>query len=166
MDFEQMFELVSPRIQIDKERAESIYKCSLTVPAEGEFWELGVFTGGSARLLAEVIREQPRTLRLFDTFNGFPSVSTEDITGEHIDRDALMDMFKNISVDEVKQFVAAEFAVFHVGIVPDTLRGLEESKIAFVHLDLDLYEPTKSALEFILPRLLPGGIIVVDDYGA
>jgi predicted O-methyltransferase YrrM len=34
-----------------------------------------------------------------------------------------------------------------------------------VHIDVDLYNPTKDSLEFFCPRLRPGGIIVCDDYG-
>jgi len=52
----------------------------------------------------------------------------------------------------------------HAGVFPDTARGLEDERFSFVHLDLDLEPSTRDALEFFHPRLLPGGIIVADDY--
>ena len=42
---------------------------------------------------------------------------------------------------------------------------VESKKFAFVHVDVDLYQPTLDSLKFFYPRLLPGGVIVVDDYG-
>ncbi len=50
------------------------------------------------------------------------------------------------------------------GWVPDVFAELPETKWAFVHLDLDLYEPTLAGLEYFWPRLVPGGVIVNDDY--
>ncbi|WP_443018700.1 TylF/MycF/NovP-related O-methyltransferase [Sphingomonas sp. 7/4-4] len=53
---------------------------------------------------------------------------------------------------------------FHPGIFPHTAAGLEDLRFSFVHLDLDLPEGTRAALEFFHPRLLPGGILLGDDY--
>jgi hypothetical protein len=55
--------------------------------------------------------------------------------------------------------------VLYPGLIPTTFAGLESSKIAFAHVDVDLYAPTKAALEFILPRMVEHGIVVIDDYG-
>ena len=38
--------------------------------------------------------------------------------------------------------------------------------MSFVHLDVDLYEPTRACLDYFLPRLSPGGFVICDDYGA
>jgi len=56
--------------------------------------------------------------------------------------------------------------VFHKGWIPDVLATLPEARWSFVHVDVDLYEPTRACLEFFLPRLVPGGVLVCDDYGA
>jgi O-methyltransferase len=125
----------------------------------GEFWECGVFRGGSARIIADILRPRPRMLRLFDTFSGFPFIAPED--------ESFPDyaMFTTTSAGDVARFVDAKFAVIHVGKIPETFAGLEGARLAFLHLDVDLYLPTKAALAFALPRMLPGGAIVVDDCG-
>lgn len=51
------------------------------------------------------------------------------------------------------------------GWIPDSLAGYEKLEPRFVHLDLDLYAPTKAALEFFWPRLVPGGVLLFHDYG-
>jgi hypothetical protein len=55
---------------------------------------------------------------------------------------------------------------FHKGWLPHVLRELPERRWAFVHVDVDLYEPTLGCLEYFVPRLAPGGIIVNDDHAS
>jgi O-methyltransferase len=67
--------------------------------------------------------------------------------------------------------VKAVFASFpdvqiHKGWIPAALEQLPEARWSFVHIDLDLYEPTGACLEYFLPRMVPGGVIVCDDYGS
>jgi O-methyltransferase len=54
---------------------------------------------------------------------------------------------------------------FHVGFIPDTFAGLELARLAFAHVDVDLYQSALDCIEFVYPRLVPGGILVFDDYG-
>jgi O-methyltransferase len=159
MSFQEIFELVKPRLQMDVNRARSLYSnAGDAASLQGEFWECGVFRGGSARILAEVLRYRPRHLRLFDTFSGFPNINSEDGTYPK------KGMFTATSVEDVRGFVNADFAILHPGTIPDTFAGLEDSRIAFAHIDVDLYEPTKAALEFVLPRMVEGGVVIVDDF--
>jgi len=51
------------------------------------------------------------------------------------------------------------------GLFPDTAAGLESETFAVVHLDGDLYETTRAGLDFFWPRMVTGGVIVLDDYG-
>ena len=55
--------------------------------------------------------------------------------------------------------------IIRKGFIPDTFAGLNSEKIAFVHIDLDVYKSILDSLQFIWPRLSLGGIIVFDDYG-
>jgi len=52
-----------------------------------------------------------------------------------------------------------------VGFIPDTFVGLEVSKLAFAHIDVDLYQSVIDSVAWVYPRLVPGGILVFDDYG-
>jgi hypothetical protein len=50
--------------------------------------------------------------------------------------------------------------------VLNTLPTLPESTYRLVHIDTDLYLPTKACLEYFAPRLSPGGVVVLDDYAS
>jgi hypothetical protein len=52
------------------------------------------------------------------------------------------------------------------GAFADVAPELSHSTYGFVHLDVDLYQPTKAGLEYFGPRMAVGGVIVLDDYGA
>ena len=45
------------------------------------------------------------------------------------------------------------------------LETLAETRYRFVHIDVDIYEPTYACLEYFHPRMVEGGLIVIDDYG-
>jgi hypothetical protein len=53
---------------------------------------------------------------------------------------------------------------WHPGWIPQSFTGLPERRYRFVHLDLDLHDPTLGGLEYFFPRLAPGAILVCDDY--
>ena len=59
---------------------------------------------------------------------------------------------------------------FVKGNVTDTaskwLTDNPHGRVALLHLDMDVYEPTRAALELLWDRLVKGGIVVVDDYNA
>lgn len=50
-------------------------------------------------------------------------------------------------------------------MIPNRFKEVSEKKFSFVHIDVDLYQPIRNSLEFFYNRMLPGGIIVFDDYG-
>ena len=141
------------------------YALRQTRDIAGEIWEAGVFQGGSAlflkRLLAgEQATGQPTwTLRLFDTFAGLP----RSRPGVDWHRQG---EFANTSLEEVISLVGRERQIdYRQGLVPATFLGLEGSVIRMAHVDLDLYEGTRDACAFVYPRLAPGAVMVIDDYG-
>jgi hypothetical protein len=125
--------------------------------------EAGVFAGGTARLICEA--KGPAPLHLFDVFETLQTVSeSAPISARAAD---LRRHFGKVasSQAEVARLLSPYPAVhFHAGIFPDSAHGLENERFSFVHLDLDLEPSTRDALEFFHPRLLPGGVIVGDDY--
>jgi hypothetical protein len=52
------------------------------------------------------------------------------------------------------------------GWIPGVLSRLPERRYAFVHVDLDLHDPIRGAIDYFYPRLEPGGVMVFDDYGS
>lgn len=133
-------------------------KQSLSV--EGSFFECGVFRGGSASFFANLMEGSGKKLHLFDTFEGMPETNREHDT-LHIKGD-----FDDTSLDEVRATVGhADDVVFHKGIIPSTFPSVVDEKIAFAHIDVDIYQSVIDCVEFIYPRMQRGGVIVFDDYG-
>jgi O-methyltransferase len=148
-------------------RAKSLYEAAESViHLDGEFWEMGVYRGGSAKLISELIRssDKPRIFRLFDTFQGFTGITDND---EGSGQEGEMKYWQTVdyAIQNLGEFLRADFVRIHPGAVPDSLSGLNNSKIAYAYLDMDLYYPTREAMKFILPRMVSGGIIVIDDCG-
>jgi O-methyltransferase len=133
-----------------------------TSSIRGEIWEAGVYRGGVARMLRALMIHggtTDATLRLFDSFAGLP----ESRAGIDFHKQG---EFSNTSLPEVRAFVGEDpFIDYRQGWIPNTFSGLDHSIIRLAHVDVDLYESTLSCLAQIYPRLAPGGIIVLDDYG-
>jgi hypothetical protein len=128
----------------------------------GTMAEAGVFAGASARLICEAKGDVP--LRLFDLFETLQAPAD---AGEPERSGELRRHFGAVHGTRagVERLLAPYPGVHvHAGVFPDTARGLEDERFSFVHLDLDLEPSTRDALEFFHPRLLPGGIIIGDDY--
>ena len=128
---------------------------------DGDMAEVGVYQGGSAKLIAEVKNE--KELYLFDTFEGLPKVSTKDThfgtsywkTGE----------FSNTSLENVENYLSNYKNIYcYKGKFPETSEPIKIKKFSFVHLDVDLFQSTIDCLEFFYPRMINGGIILTHDY--
>ncbi|MBC7168315.1 TylF/MycF/NovP-related O-methyltransferase [Phenylobacterium sp.] len=122
----------------------------------GAFAECGVYQGGSLAALAEA--NPQRTVYGFDTFEGLPQEAWA--AGEpHGVGD-----FGDTNLDSVKAAIGHLSNVdLRPGIFPASAVGLEAERFALLHLDFDFYESTRAALEWFLPRMSPGGVIVFDD---
>lgn len=135
----------------------SLARAQSTLP--GDFAEVGVSCGGSARMICEA--KQDKRMHLFDTFSGLPEA------GEN-DRGVFRKHQYACSLEEVQRYLGAFSNVFfHRGLFPGSARGVAEVENAiysFVHFDVDLYEATRACLEFFYPRMHPGGIMITHDY--
>lgn len=124
-----------------------------THDVEGDIVELGVYKGGMA-LLMDRIRSsfgKPKPLRLFDTFAGMPQ--TDPVLDRHREGD-----FSDTSLTAVKKLFSDSNDVhFHEGLVEDTLLISVLDKVSFIHVDLDIYSAIKFSVEYLWPKLQPGG---------
>jgi O-methyltransferase len=123
----------------------------------GAYAEVGVFRGASAKMICEAKGKTP--LHLFDTFEGLPN--------EVSDRDGRFRKGLFIASEQKVRQRLAKYpnVTIYPGYFPDTAMPIKDLKFSLVHLDVDLYSSTKSALEFFYPRMLPGGRILSHDYG-
>jgi O-methyltransferase len=164
-EFAAYLEKARPLTLVSPDRCYLLYSLALqALNLHGEFWECGVYKGGTALLLASLIAEKADparrpTLRLFDTFEGMPQTDPEKDCHRRGD-------FADTSVEAVTHHVGyQEFVSFHKGFIPGTFEGLEERVIAFAHVDVDIYNSIADSCQFIYPRTLPGGFVIFDDYG-
>jgi hypothetical protein len=137
----------------------------------GRWVECGVYLGHSA--LALCLAAQRRTpgfdgtgLHLVDSFEGLSRPTAEDGFGAASGPLMPPDNFRS-SIERVRAtFDRFPGVRLHQGWIPQVLAGLPDDRWSFVHVDVDLYAPTRACLEYFVPRLAPGGVIVCDDYGS
>lgn len=146
-------------ISIDRFKVIDSYLRNCLLIENGCVIECGVYKGGSAKFIKNIITQckSDKILHLFDTFAGMPSVTEKDL---HKEGD-----FKDISLEEVIGYVGLESVYFHPGKIPETFKDYGNLKIAFAHVDVDIYQSVWDCCEFIWPRLEKDGIIIFDDYG-
>lgn len=133
------------------------------VALPGDFVECGVYRGATAWLMARTLaRHAPvsRQLHLFDSFYGLSKPGTQD--GRYW---AAGDM--KASLDDVCAALSefADRTVFHPGWIPERFVEVDSGKFAFVHVDVDLYQPTRDSIAYFYERIVPGGMLLCDDYG-
>ncbi|MCK4650933.1 class I SAM-dependent methyltransferase [Candidatus Babeliales bacterium] len=173
-DYENGFYLTSDIRRISKLLAHyELYKKIVHLP--GQVIEFGVYKGNSLiRFLTfREILESPYSRKVigFDIFGQFPK-------SQHLETDR--NFVKNfeaaggdgISDDTLKKVLLhKEFKNFELikgdilETLPRYLKKHPELKISLLHIDVDVYEPTKIILEQCYDKLVPGGMIVFDDYG-
>jgi hypothetical protein len=142
----------------------------------GDFVECGVWRGGTSLLAANAFHaagNTGRTLWLYDTFEGMPPP-------EEVDRDlsgaSASDLLADpgvrceASLEDVRTTMArtaypADRIRFVVGKVEDTIPATMPESIAILRLDTDWYASTYHELVHLYPRLVSGGILILDDYG-
>lgn len=116
----------------------------------GDTAELGVYEGGMSRHIA--LNNNNAIHHAYDTFEGMPE---DDVflKGHHkgdfpVDFDYVLEVLNlpNIRI--------------HKGFFPHTA---VEAQFKFVHIDVDIYQSTRAGLGFFVPRMVKGGIIVMDD---
>lgn len=134
-----------------------------TAPLAGEVWELGVYQGGTAafmrNLLIRYFGPDAPMFRMFDTFAGMPPGNPE--LDWHVEGD-----FNDTSLPAVRTLVGADpFLEFRPGLIPDTFAGLDGATLRFAHIDLDLHSSILASIAFAYPRLVRGGVLLFDDYG-
>ena len=128
------------------------YACT-AAGLEGDVLEFGVGNGRTLRILCELFPDQP--VYGFDSFQGLPTDWTHDRRQGRYGTDG-----------RIPEHLPENAEVF-VGLFADQLpRYLEQGNAAvrLLHLDCDLYESAREVLFSLAPRLVPGSVIVFDEY--
>lgn len=138
---------------------------------EGCIVECGCFLGGAAAfmgLMRKRLKLRATEIWLFDTFEGPPIGSTDVfVGGVPIETPALLPNYEKQVKDTIKDVVGSMSGYrFVVGLVEDTIPKASLGPLALLRLDTDFYSSTKVELDVLYPKLVPGGILIVDDYGS
>lgn len=163
-DSMMLYESVKNKTLVRIDRCYMLYQFakSASLALEGDVAQVGVYKGGTAKIIVTCFRHTQQKVYLFDTFEGLPPVSAHDgdktVTDKHF-------KFEDVILSDLKNdFAQFPHVEFRQGLFPSTAVGLEHKKFSFVYLDADLYESTRDGLNFFYPRMVPGGVILLDDY--
>jgi len=138
----------------------------------GEIVECGVWRGGAAAIMGHVIKHfgYRRRMWLFDSFEGLPKPTVEDgiVAQEQYDKDRGLSSVDDVKSILKKLLIDLNFINFVPGWFSDTLPVSKEkiNQIAILRLDCDWYESTKTCLNNLYQLVVPGGYIIIDDYGS
>lgn len=148
----------------------------------GSIAECGVFRGETLLLWAKFLEifcmgDRSRSVYGFDHFQGLRNLAPQDgpenaamFEGAYDAGEDLEQLLALIELFDADRFAPKKPRIHLVdGDIGETLpRWAEENpgvRLAVLHLDLDLYEPTRIALEVLYPRVVPGGLVLFDEYG-
>ena len=141
--------------------------------------ECGVFHGFSALLACRAAsalghRYSGAGFHLVDSFAGFAEPCAEDFILKQQTQDGAVKLAPAYQAgdaaaifDEVQQILQAyPELTFHKGFIPAVLATLPEAQWSFIHIDVDMFEPTLASLDYFYPRMVNRGVIICDDYGS
>lgn len=148
---------------------------------EGDVVECGVWRGGSLHAVARTLDsldDHDRDLYLYDTFDGMTEPTDKDVrfdgqsaAGELAAQDkAHSAVWAYASLEDVQAgFADVPYPLDRVhfvkGPVEETVPGVLPERVSILRLDTDWYESTAHELKHMYDRLVPGGVLLLDDYG-
>ncbi len=150
---------------------------SQVLPLEGRIIECGCWKGLSSYIMCNYLKGsdsdfEGQNFFVVDSFEGLSEASEFDkildlaVTGKVEKTGAPAGCF-SASMQEVKQTLSEFPKISYVkGWIPSIFEELTEALYKFVHVDVDLYDPVNDSIRYFYPRLIEGGIIMLDDYGS
>jgi len=177
--WKETYKIVNPSKSLDLNNMltairinKSFYLCKyfiFTKDLKGDFLECGVLKGFSSYLLRsledQLFKDTINNYFLIDSFEGLSDFLDEDkslnpdiiqnkkgdLKANIEDVKVLFNQFKNVNIIK--------------GWIPKVFESLDEkNKYKFVHIDVDLYQPTFDSLNYIYDKIVEGGILITDDY--
>lgn len=130
----------------------------------GDVVEFGCYVGTTSVHLAEALRDTDAKLWLYDSFEGLPEKRPEDVSpaGEQFRTGELAATKKEL-VRNLKQ-AHVPMPIIKKGWFSELTTHDMPTQISFAYLDGDYYDSVLQPLRLVWPRLVPGAIVVVDDY--
>jgi len=168
-DFREIYQSVYASTLVDIYRCYEIWSLveeASKLPGKAALLEVGVWRGGTSAIIAKklALLGSNEILYAADTFTGVVKSTKKDSSyndGEHNDTD----------IDAVKKMLRDDLRLQNIsilqGIFPEDTQHLipTDTWFRFCHIDVDVYKSSEDIVNWIWDRLLPGGIILFDDYG-
>jgi O-methyltransferase len=174
--FWESLKLCYPYTLLSTEKLFNLYEATLYLGKRnisGSVVECGVFLGGAVMMVARAFLKlgiTDRKIYLYDTFSGFLGTPSDEDLNLHGDRIGHQNI-QNFIVLTEENLRKVEYPhdnyIFIEGGVEETLTqgNLIPDSIALLRLDTDTYSTTVIELEKLYPKLVLGGVLVLDDYG-
>ncbi len=146
----------------------------------GAIVECGVWRGGNMAVAARTLLKlggTERDIYLYDTFEGMTTPTQEDADYGGQSADVLLDQTTKgegvwcaASINDVRAVMEAtqypnQRVHFVKGPVEKTIPSVLPDRISVLRLDTDWYSSTLHELIHLFPKLEPGGVLIIDDYG-
>ena len=175
-DYENGFYWFSEKSRLNKMLAQyELYKSIVGIP--GHIFELGVLKGASlirfATFRDALENDLSRKVVGFDAFGEFPTDKLKMKDDINFIEEFKYDGGNGLNKEELTEILTSKgFENFNLikgnvfDTIPKYLKDNPETRIALLNLDMDVKEPTDFALELLYDRVVPGGIIIFDDYNA
>jgi O-methyltransferase len=143
----------------------AVWAARQSLHVEGDFVECGVYAGLLSGTICSALKfaSVKKRFFLFDTFVGIP-----DSESPHVNSDRIKEI--NSYYIDVRKRVRQNFSKYPnvkivEGILPGTLRETRLSKISYLSVDLNTAKTERQVIEFLWPKIMAGGIVLIDDYG-
>lgn len=128
----------------------------------GHTAECGVNAGAGSFLIASAIGDRHHG---FDSFRGLSAPGSSDMPTDSRARPWKTGDLA-VGLERVRRNLAGLDVELYEGWIPERFDEVARLRFRLVHVDVDLYEPTRDAVEFFWPRINPGGLLINDDYGS
>jgi hypothetical protein len=150
-----------------------LFKMSSNIP--GSIIECGIFKGISLIRFASFRNlgiSKSKKIIGFDIFGKFPKTNFDedkkmrekfikDSGSIGISKQELMKVLKRKKLDQKIELIKGNV----VQTIPNYVKKHPKLKISLLNLDTDVYEPAVTILEYLYPKIVKGGILILDDYG-
>ena len=122
-----------------------------------KFIECGVYAGQSMYFISDLCNNE---------FIGIDSFEGVSDPGE-FDSEYFNTVKLKLDISYTKNILKNKTNVNLIkGWIPSVFNNMDKNEYSYIHIDVDLYEPTKTSIEYLWPQLINGGVLICDDYGS
>jgi O-methyltransferase len=160
-DFSALYDKIRSNTLVDRVRCYALSNlCEQVRDLPGDVLEIGVWRGGTAGILASKLPE--KTIFLADTFAGVVKASEWEHYQDAAHADTSIEIVERLLTDRLQ---ASNYRILRGSFPEDTGEMLGDRPLALVHIDVDVYLSAKDAYNHVWDQVVPGGVVVFDDYG-